>query len=186
MTSSFIFFFSPKVFTANFVAHSALDIFYLPPWFPSGSLKSARDRNRRCLSKMYLACLATCFVVPGTQMVLCNCVLPFPYSKIDPVSLCHGRKPHSTPEPPCKLVSGSQDAPIDVSSFCILEIGEGSQLSSFLALGRLPCSGSSILRHFMIHLWSFIPHRKGLLCSRLLFHLLIPISCQSNYFPQRK
>lgn len=135
---------------------------------------------------MYLACLAVCFVIPGAEMVLCNYVLPFPYTKIDPVSLCHGRKSCSMPEPPCKLASGSQDAPIDVSSFCVLEIGEGSQISSLLALGRLPCSGSSSPRHFMIHLWSFIPHRKGLLCSRLLFHSLIPISCQSNYFPKRK
>lgn len=68
----------------------------------------------------------------------------------------------------------------------ILEIGEGSQVSSCLALGWLPPSGSSCLRHFMIHLCSFIPHRRGPLCSRLLFHLLIPIACQSNYFPPKK
>lgn len=53
----------------------------------------------------------------------------------------------------------------------------GSPISSPLALGKLPHSRSSSPRHFMTHLWSFIPHGKKAYfaldsCSIYSYHFL--------------
>lgn len=130
--------------------------FYLLPWFSGGSLKWAGDRDRHFLRKMHLTCLAMWFVTPGTQGVFCKYLCH--YTKIDPVSWCHRIKYCCTPKRYWKLPSSSQDALdstsglIIFSNLYILEIGEGSWVSSLWALGRLPHSGHSSPRHVMIHL----------------------------------
>ena len=92
---------------------------------------------------------------------LCRC------AKVDTVLLCCGRKHFSTPKPYCTFTSHSPDAPVSTSGLlagsgiCILEIGEGSQVSSLLASGRFSCSRSSSPRHFMTHLWSLSHTEKG-------------------------
>lgn len=183
-----------RIFPANFVACSTLVV------FPSFALISqwiveASQRQRQTLPQQKCIWLALHYALSSLALrgfyVTIWCL--FHYTKIDTVSLCGGRKHCATPKLYCEFASCSLDVPFSTagliifSNFCILEIGEGSPVSSLLALGRLPQPGSSNPRHFMSHLWSFNPHRKGLLlCSRQLFHLFIPVSCQSNYFPQRK
>lgn len=68
----------PRIFPANFIAYSVLDVFSFSALISRWVVElSSRDRDRHCLSKMCLACPAICFVIPGTQMVLCNCVVSF-------------------------------------------------------------------------------------------------------------
>lgn len=183
-----------RIFPANFVARSTLDVF---PSFASMSqwIVAVSSRQRQTLPQqkciwLALHCALSSLALRGFYVTIW-CL--FHYTKIDTVSLCGGRKHCATPTLYCEFASCSGDAPFSAagliifSNFCTLQIGEGSPVSSLLALGRLPQPGRSNLRHFVSHLWSFNPHRKGpLLCSRRLFHLFIPVSCQSNYFPQRK
>ena len=102
-----------------------------------------------------LPCALSPLELKGFYVSLC-CLCH--YTKIDPVSLCHRIKYCCTPKQDWKLPSSSQDAPdstsglIISSNLYVLEIGEGSRVSSLWALGRLPHSGHSSPRHVMIHL----------------------------------
>lgn len=164
--------------------------FHLLPWFSSRSLKWARDRDRHCLSKMYLAFLAMCFVIPDTQVVLCNCVLTLSLYQnrsciiVSETLLCA----EALLQAHIKLTRCSGFYFWSYHLLQLLRFGNRGRVTRFLALGAwkaaLLWKFQSKARHDSS--LSFIPHRKGLLCSRLVFHLLTPISCQSNYFSQRK
>lgn len=122
-------------------------------------------------SGLGLPCNVLCH--PGTQRTSCSSVVSLSFSQNRHCVVVSWDKTLLYTRAFCSLTARSPDAPVPTpallaaSGICILEIGEGSQISSRLAPGRFPCSGSPSPRHFMTHLWSFIPHGEGLLALDL-------------------